>query len=166
MATVIAKNIFSAFEECTIQQSESSTDLNELTSTSPSKFSLKNPSTSLMNSFFEAYERFYMPQIASSDSLASMVSSAALSSLESAHSSCSNFDEIPPDVNVPMKLYLALEKLTVNMQGTSRLPSATKQQDAFTTEELTLVQRFFVALEEFMQLNNGEESENSFRKFC
>lgn len=165
MATVIAKNFFSAFEECTIQQSESSTNLDGWAS-SPRKASLNNDSSSFLSSFLEAYEKFNMPQIASSDTLVSMASSAALSSLGSTHSSCSNFDEISPDANIPTKLYFALEKLTVDMQGNCRLPPYTKKQDALTTEELTLVQRFFVALEAFMQLNNDEGSEEPFPKFC
>jgi len=159
----IAKNLFNAFEEFTVPRSESTSALNEAPLRATSK-----RNTTFGAVFFEAYEKFNLPQVASTDSLASMASSATLSSLGSTHTSCSNFDEIiPSDANMTTKLYLALEKLTVNMQGSCRLPPSAEAHTPLTTDELTLVQRFFAALEEFLQVEDSNDIPGEgFPKFC
>ena len=162
MTQIMAQNFFHAFQEFNapleLYSEVNSADEQNQTKKPKDKSSIRN--------LFNACEKFNMPQIASTDSLASCTTSTSIST----NSSCSNFDELLFDENAsfPTKVYNAFEKFTRVLnpdQFRSRLPGAGAAPTApLTFEQLGVLQKILLAFEEFVDPHLEENDQ--FPKFC
>ena len=122
--------------------------------------------STFLGKFFDAFEKFNLPQVNSTDSLSSMASCNSMSSLASNGSSEFLNQQDISELSLPKKFFRAVEDVTIQSQPMSKYKPCTLLERSSSSS--SLFGKIFIAFETFVDSGDAHEyaDENNFPKLC